>query len=138
MSAGWWPTPRAAGCSLRTWESVYVCVDDNSRAAYVEILDDELASTGVRQRITVRVQGVGRLVHPTEHPPPRTRPYRPRTNGKPKDSSKPCCANGPTPPSTRALSTEVARATTWIGYYNHRRSNGSLGKRPPASRLTAD
>ena len=86
------------------WEFVHVAVDDYSRLAYVEVLDNEQAATavGFLQRavafytshgITVqRVMtdnGAAYISHAHRHACKqlqirhlRTRPYRPRTNGK--------------------------------------------------------
>ncbi len=92
-------TPRAG------WEAVHVCVDDATRLAYVEVLPDERAVTTVgfldgrrlvRRRTASTVQrGHERqrlaLPSPSSGRPSadhgdlehiRTRPYRPRTNGK--------------------------------------------------------
>src|SRR5258708_4802050 len=86
------------------WEYVHVCVDDATRLAYVEVLADEKATTAVaflRRAVAhfaafgVRVEGVltdnGSAYRATIHALAcrtlgikhlRTRPYRPRTNGK--------------------------------------------------------
>jgi transposase len=96
----------AAGRDRRLvgWEFVPVCVDDATRLAYVEVLADERATTAVaflKRAIAfyashgVTVQGVmsdnGACYRSTIHALAcrtlgirhlRTRPYRPRTNGK--------------------------------------------------------
>ena len=86
------------------WEFVHVCVDDATRLAYVEVLADERALTAVgflRRAVAqfaahgVRVERVmtddGSAYRSTVHALAcralglrhlRTRPYRPRTNGK--------------------------------------------------------
>jgi transposase InsO family protein len=86
------------------WEFVHVCVDDATRLAYVEVLADETATTAVgflRRAIAfyashgISVQAVmtdnGSCYRSTVHAFAchalrirhlRTRPYRPRTNGK--------------------------------------------------------
>jgi transposase len=86
------------------WEFVHVCVDDATRLAYVEVLDDEKASTAVgflrRAVAFYRSHGItaeavmsdnGACYRSTLHAFAcrtlgirhlRTRPYRPRTNGK--------------------------------------------------------
>ena len=52
------------------WEFVHVAIDDASRLAYVEVLANEQATT------TAALCRARALRHI------RTRPYRPRTNGK--------------------------------------------------------
>jgi transposase InsO family protein len=86
------------------WEFVHVCVDDATRLAYVEVLPDEKAATAVgflrraiafyrRHGITVErvMTDNGSAYRSTIHAFAcralgirhlRTRPYRPRTNGK--------------------------------------------------------
>jgi transposase InsO family protein len=86
------------------WESVHMCVDDATRLAYVEVLDDERATTAIGfLRRAVAVYGahgvtVEQLLTDNGNPYRsrihaiacrslrikhiRTRPYRPQTNGK--------------------------------------------------------
>jgi transposase len=86
------------------WEFVHVCVDDATRLAYVEVLEDETGLTAVgflrraiafyrRHGITVErvMTDNGTAYRSTIHALAcrtlhirhlRTRPYRPRTNGK--------------------------------------------------------
>src|SRR4051794_25130828 len=96
--------PRKAGRRTVGWEFVHVCVDDATRLAYVEVLGDEKASTAVGflrravafyRRHGVNVERVmsdnGACYRSSIHALAcralgirhlRTRPYRPRTNGK--------------------------------------------------------
>jgi transposase InsO family protein len=66
----------------------------------------------------------------------RTRPYRPRTNGKAERFIQTLLnewAYGP----VFANSAERASALQpWLTYYNFTRPHGSLGHKPPGSRLT--
>jgi transposase InsO family protein len=86
------------------WEYVHVCVDDATRLVYVEVLDDEKAVTaiGFLRRAVAHFAAFGIRVERlmTDNGPAyratihalackahgikhlRTRPYRPRTNGK--------------------------------------------------------
>ena len=86
------------------WEYVHVAIDDATRIAYVEVLDDEQAPTAVGflrravahyRRYGIKVERVmtdnGNAYRSTIHALActalrirhlRTRPYRPRTNGK--------------------------------------------------------
>jgi transposase InsO family protein len=86
------------------WEFVHVCIDDATRLAYVEVLADEKSATAIAflrralafyRRHGIEVQAVmtdnGSAYRSTLHALAcralglrhlRTRPYRPRTNGK--------------------------------------------------------
>jgi transposase InsO family protein len=107
-------SPRKDGNKTVGWEFVHVCIDDATRLAYVEVLADEKAATAVAflrravafyathgisvERVmsdngacyrsaihafACRTMGLRHL---------RTRPYRPRTNGK-------ACVSGSPGPS---------------------------------------
>ena len=105
------------------WEYVHVCVDDATRLAYVEVLEDEKAATAVglspsRNRPLPRARDPNRAGHdrqrlllPRHHPRPRlqstpdqtpTHPPLPPTHQRQSQnaSSAPCSQAGPTPPST--------------------------------------
>jgi transposase InsO family protein len=97
-------SPRKDGNKTVGWEFVHVCVDDATRLACVEVLSDEKATTAVaflyraiafyrRHGITVErvMSDNGACYRSTIHAFAcralglrhlRTRPYRPRTNGK--------------------------------------------------------
>jgi transposase InsO family protein len=97
-------SPRKDGKRTVGWEFVHVCVDDATRLAYVEVLSDEKATTAVGflrravafyRRHGINVQRVmtdnGASYRSSVHTFAcralglrhlRTRPYRPRTNGK--------------------------------------------------------
>jgi len=140
------------------WEFVHVCVDDATRLAYAEVLTDERGETaaGFLRRavgwfsslgITVervmsdngscyrsavhatacRELGLGHL---------RTRPYRPRTNGKAERFIRTLndrWAGG----ALYATSAErTAALPGWLTHYNFTRRHGSLGHKAPAARLT--
>jgi transposase InsO family protein len=139
------------------WEFVHVCVDDATRLAYVEVLPDEKGATAVaflrravawldsmgvtvervlsdngscyRSRIhaaACRELGIRHL---------RTRPYRPRTNGKAERFIQ-TMTNGWAYGAVYGSSAErTAALSGWLDHYNFRRGHGSLGHRPPAARL---
>jgi len=97
-------SPRKEGRRVVRWEYVHVCVDDATRLAYVEVLSDEQATTAVgflRRAIAFyAAHGITVERVMTDNGPAylstlhafacraiglrhlRTRPYRPRTNGK--------------------------------------------------------
>jgi transposase InsO family protein len=150
-------SPRKDGRRIVGWEFVHVCVDDATRLAYVEVLGDEKASTavaflhraiafyrrhgisvervmsdnGARYRSTIhafacRTLGLRHL---------RTRPYRPRTNGKAERFIRTLLA-GWAYGAIYGSSTERAAALDgWLWTYNHRRPHGALSHKPPIARL---
>jgi transposase InsO family protein len=139
------------------WEFVHVCVDDATRLAYAEVLDDEKATTAIaflRRALAfyhahgITVQRVmtdnGAAYRSTAHALAcrilgirhlRTRPRRPRTNGKAERFIKTMIAgwnDGAIYGSSRERATAL---DGWLWTYNHRRPHGALGHRPPITRL---
>jgi transposase InsO family protein len=139
------------------WEFVHVAIDDTSRLAYLEVLADEKAVTCVAflERALVWFAGHGVVVERVmtdngtaycskyhadaiarlgiKHL--RTRPYRPRTNGKAErfiQSMLRECAYG----AVYQNSQQRRRALkTWLIYYNCKRPHSALGHHTPISRL---
>ena len=140
------------------WEFVHVCVDDHSRLAYAEVLRDEKAASavaflrraiaffarhGVRvervmtdngpayvshaHRLACRELGVRHLT---------TRPYRPRTNGKAERFIQTLTRRWARGQLYANSAERTAVLPAWLDHYNFTRPHGSLGKRPPGSRLT--
>jgi transposase InsO family protein len=142
------------------WDVVHVAVDDTSRLAYVEILDDEKGATCVgflrraiawfaAQGITVeRVMtdngtGYRSKVHAAavadlEIKHLRTRPYRPRTNGKAERFIQTLQVEWAYAASYDSSWQRRRALLPWLEYYNCRRPHSALGHKPPASRLTSD
>ena len=139
------------------WEFVHVCVDDATRLAYVEVLADEKATTAVgflrravafyrRHGVTVErvMSDNGACYRSTIHAFAcralglrhlRTRPYRPRTNGKAERFIRTLLggwAYGAIYGSSRE---RTAALDGWLWTYNHRRPHGSLSHKPPIARL---
>jgi transposase InsO family protein len=139
------------------WEYVHVCVDDATRLAYVEVLDDERATTAVgflRRAVAfyaahgITVERVmsdnGACYRSTIHAFAcramglkhlRTRPYRPRTNGKAERFIRTLLAGwayGAIYGSSRERATAL---DGWLWTYNHRRPHGALSHKPPIARL---
>ncbi|ADB48723.1 IS481 family transposase [Conexibacter woesei] len=139
------------------WDYVHVCVDDATRLAYVEVLPDERGTTVAgflrrairhyrRHGITVervmtdngsgyrstlhaiacRLQGVRHL---------RTRPYRPRTNGKAERFIRTMIEGWAYGAIYASSAERTAALDGWLFTYNHRRPHGSLSHKPPAARL---
>ena len=149
-------TAKGRGRGVAGWEFVHVCVDDNSRLAYVEVLGDECAQTAIafleralgwfaeqgvevravlsdngscyRRRYSQACQALG-LKHL------HTRPYRPRTNGKAERFIQTLINEWAYARVYGSSAERTAQLPNWLNHYNLRRPHGSLGHRPPATRL---
>ena len=139
------------------WEFVHVCVDDATRLAYVEVLDDEKAATAVgflrrairffgRHGVSVErvltdnggayrsaVHAIACRALGVRHL--RTRPYRPQTNGKAERFIRTMLGGWAYGAIYRNSAERTAALEGWLWRYNFRRPHGSLGRRPPAARL---
>ena len=147
-------TTRARGIG---WEFVHVCVDDCTRLAYVEVLDDERkqAVTGFLQRAVAwfAAQGVTVERLMTDNGPAYrsklhrkacealgirhlfTRPYRPRTNGKAERFIR-TLLDGWAYKRPYATSTERRAALgAFLTRYNTQRPHRSLNRQTPVQRL---
>jgi len=136
------------------WEYVHVCIDDATRVAYVEVLEDELGGTtagfferavahfrqlGIRTRRVLTDNGGSYRSFAFAHACARarvkhrrTRPYTPRTNGKAErfiqSMLRECAYARP-----YESSTERRRALLgWLRHYNERRTHAALGTTPLA------
>jgi transposase InsO family protein len=139
------------------WEFVHVAIDDATRLAYVEVLNDEKARTAVaflrravehfssygmsvEQLITDNGGAYRSTVHAIacrtlgiRHL--RTRPYRPQTNGKAERFIRTMLggwAYGAIYRDSRERTTALA---AWLDFYNRHRPHGALGHKPPIARL---
>jgi transposase InsO family protein len=139
------------------WEFVHVCVDDATRLAYVEVLADEKATTAVgflrRAKAFYASHGVtvervmtdnGSAYRSTIHAFAcramglrhlRTRPYRPRTNGKAERFIRTMLGGWAYGPIYGTSTERTAALDGWLWIYNHRRPHGSLSHKTPAARL---
>jgi len=139
------------------WEYVHVAVDDATRLAYVEVLENEKAVTAVgflRRAIAhfgdygIRVERVmtdnGPCYRAIAHALAcralglrhlRTRPYRPRTNGKAERFIR-TMLGGWAYGAIYQTSAQRQRALpAWLDFYNHRRPHSSLSRQAPLERL---
>jgi transposase len=139
------------------WEFVHVCVDDATRLAYVEVLDDEKATTAIgflrrtigfyaSHGITVQelLTDNGSAYRSTVHAIAcralgirhlRTRPYRPQTNGKAERFIRTMLAGWAYGAIYRNSTERTAALSGWLERYNWRRPHGSLNHKPPGTRL---
>ena len=142
------------------WEFCHVAIDDTTRLAYVEILDDEKGPTclsflrraigyfaahgvtvervmtdnGTGYRSKVHAAGIAELG--IKHL--RTQPYRPRTNGKAERFIQTLQREWAYAISYDTSWQRRRALLPWLNYYNNRRPHSALGHKTPASQLTAD
>ena len=159
---GSFPPTRTDAAGVRRgvvgWESVHVAVDDHSRLAYVEVLPDEKAPTaiGFLERAVAFYAGHGIHVERvmTDNGSAyvshahrlacqrlgirhlRTRPYRPRTNGKAERFIQTLTRRWAHGRSYTSSAERTRALTSWLDHYNYKRPHGSLSHKPPGSRLT--
>ena len=139
------------------WEAVHVCVDDTTRLAYVEVLPNETAtvSIGFLERAVawfaergVTIERVmtdngapyvskawarGCANHNIRHL--RTRPYRPRTNGKAERFIQTMLREWAYAATYQSSDQRTLALAPWIDYYNNRRPHSALGHKTPTRRL---
>lgn len=138
-------------------QAVHVAVDDFSRLAYVEVLADEKAETtvGFLDRAVAwfgeRDVQVKEVLSDNGSPYRsdlwrmqctelgikhlRTRPYRPRTNGKAERFIQTMLKEWAYGATYRDSRHRNRALQPWLQFYNHRRPHGSLAKRPPITSL---
>jgi transposase InsO family protein len=139
------------------WEYVHVAIDDATRLAYVEVLDDEKAKSAIAflgrairffRRYGIRAERVltdnGSAYRSTIHAIAcrilnlkhlRTRPYRPQTNGKAERFIRTLLAGWAYGAIYGSSAERRSALDGWLWRYNHERPHGSLGRKPPATRL---
>jgi transposase InsO family protein/transposase len=139
------------------WEFVHVCVDDATRLAYVEVLDDEKATTAAaflaRAVAYYAAHGIAVQRVLTDNGPAyrstihalacrtlgiahrRTRPYRPQTNGKAERFIRTLIAGWNDGAIYSTSRERTGALDAWLYHYNHRRPHGALSHQPPIARL---
>ena len=140
------------------WEYVHVCVDDATRLAYVEVLENEqaisaigflkravrfYASHGVKvERLMTdngsayrsKLHQIACRMLAIKHI--RTRAYRPRTNGKAERFIRTMLGGWAYGAIYASSDERTAALDGWLWHYNHRRRHSALGHKPPIARLT--
>ncbi|MFB3064963.1 MAG: IS481 family transposase [Planctomycetota bacterium] len=141
------------------WDFVHVCIDDHSRLAYVEVLDDEKGPTAAgfvrraiswlaRRKVSVervmtdngacyRSHFFGDELRRAQARHIRTRPYRPETNGKAERFIQTLMREWAYAKCYRSSKQRDKALAPWLNYYNRERPHGSLGFEPPVARLRA-
>jgi transposase InsO family protein len=142
------------------WEFVHVMVDDHSRLAYAEVFQGK--AENARQAVAFLRRGVayfkdrgveverimsdnGSGYVSTAHAiacralgvrHTRIRPYRPRTNGKAERFIQTLLNEWAYVRLYGSSAERERQLAPYLERYNFRRPHGSLGKKPPGSRLT--
>jgi transposase InsO family protein len=135
---------------------LHTALDDHSRLAYSELLDDErqetaaafwarahayftgcgisvarvLTDNGSCYRSRLFRVALGQIAHK------RTRPYRPQTNGKVERFHRTLADEWAYAAVYTSDAERAAAFPIWLHRYNHHRGHTALGGRPPASRVT--
>jgi transposase InsO family protein len=146
------PEPRVG------YDYAHAIVDDHSRLAYVELLDDEKATTvtGFVERALaffaehgiackrlmtdnafayVKNRSLGELLANRGIRHLTTEPYRPRTNGKVERFHQTMAREWAYGVSYRSHRQRNQALPHWLDHYNRRRPHSSLADRPPISRV---
>jgi transposase InsO family protein len=149
----------AAGIKRQTvgWEYVHIAIDDCTRLAYAEVLENEKAPTVVaflkravafyaQHGITVErlLTDNGSAYRSALHALAcralgirhlRTRFYRPQTNGKAERFIRTLLAGWAYGAIYRNSHERTAALDGWLWRYNHHRKHSALGHKPPIARL---
>jgi hypothetical protein len=139
------------------YQVLHVCTDDHSRACYMEVLPDEKKATTASflQRALWHFQAQGvtvrklltdngsayrskefkamREAYGLKHS--RTRPYRPRTNGKAERLIQTALREWAYGPTWQTSDQRNQALEAWLHFYNHHRPHSALNGQPPISRL---
>jgi transposase InsO family protein len=139
------------------YDFVHVAIDDHTRLAYVEVHGDEKAITAIgflkralrwyaEQGIQVerlmsdngscyRAKDFNRVLKSRGIRHIYTRPYTPQTNGKAERFIKTMAREWAYSRAYPNSETRNQVLPCWLGYYNEDRPHGSLGRKPPVSRV---
>src|SRR5262249_22144447 len=140
------------------FEYVHVMVDDHTRLAYAEVMPALtarcaiefllrgrawFAQRGVEIKAVMSDNGSAYAAHSYRHALAKlglrhlhTRPYRPRTNGKAERFIQTLLEEWAYERIYGSSAERTAALSLFLERYNFRRPHGSLGHKPPGSRLT--
>jgi len=139
------------------YQVLHVRSDDHSRVAYMEMLPDEKKDTTAsflqRALLHFQAQGITARKILTDNGSPyrskvfkamreafglkhsRTRPYRPRTNGKAERLIQTALREWAYGPTWQNSDQRNQALNAWLHFYNHNRPHSALGGQPPVTRL---
>jgi len=139
------------------WEFVHVCIDDASRVAFVQVMPDERKHSAVAfleaaiayfAKLGIRIERVmtdngscyrsGAFQAACKRLGLRqifTRPYTPKTNGKAERFIQTSLREWAYARAYNTSDERTAELTRWLHRYNWHRPHGSIGSKPPISRL---
>ena len=139
------------------FEHVHVMIDDHSRLAYAEVLDALTAKAaiaflhravawfadrGIRIERVMTDNGSAYVAHAYRDALSqlglrhlRTRPYRPRTNGKAERFIQTLLHEWAYDRIYGSSAERTAQLQRWLTHYNYRRPHGALSHQPPATRI---
>jgi len=142
------------------WEFVHVCIDDASRVAFVQVMSDERQASAVAfleaavtyyARLGIRIERVmtdnGSCYRSKAFRAACkrlglrhifTRPYTPKTNGKAERFIQTSLREWAYARAYNSSHERTAELLHWLHRYNWHRPHGSLGSKPPISRLGMD
>jgi transposase InsO family protein len=138
------------------WEYVHIAIDDHSRLAYAEVLDDEKATTAIAflkralaffARYGIRVERIltdnGSAYRAAIHALAcktlgirhlRTRPRRPQTNGKAERFIRTLLNDWAYGAIYHSSHERTNTLDGWLWHYNHRRKHAALSHQAPITR----
>ena len=139
------------------WEYVHVCIDDASRVAFSRVMKDErkesavafleaavayYASLGVKVERVMTDNGscylsrtFGQTCKKLGLKHIRTKPYTPKTNGQAERFIQTSLREWAYARAYNTSDERTAELPQWLHRYNWHRPHGSIGTRPPISRL---
>lgn len=147
---------RAGAAGSRGYRYLHHAVDDYSRVAYSEILDDERKETasGFWKRANAFFTGLGVSVTAVmtdngacyrshafadalgkDITHKRTRPYRPQTNGKVERFNRTLAAEWAYAKTYTSEDDRAAAYEAWVHHYNHHRPHTGIGGNTPSTRV---
>jgi transposase InsO family protein len=142
------------------WEFVHVCIDDASRIAFSRVMRDERKASAVAfleaavayyATLGVKVERVmtdngscylsrafGQACKKLGLKHIRTKPYTPKTNGKAERFIQTSLREWAYARAYNSSDERTAELPRWLHSYNWHRPHGSIGSKPPISRLALD